>query len=348
MSALALAAPHGILLVNLGSPDAPDTASVRRYLREFLGDPRVIDIHPAARWLLLNLVILPTRPRKSAEAYRKIWTSEGSPLVVHGKELRDRLRERLGTRWRVELAMRYGNPSVQEALSSLVAQGVGRITVLPLFPHEAASSSGSATEHVYRIAGSLWNVPSLDIVPPFFDEPGYLDAVAERGRPVVANAKPDHVLFSFHGVPERHVLKSDPSGAHCLKSGSCCETMSAANAHCYRAQCFDTARQVAQRLALPRERWTVTFQSRLGRTPWVQPFTDIVVRELATRGVKRLVVFSPAFVADNLETLEEIAMRERASFLEAGGEELVLVPSLNAEPMWVETVARMIEKRLPT
>jgi ferrochelatase len=338
-------APTGLLLINLGTPDEPTTGPVRRYLRQFLSDPRVVDINPVGRWLLLNLIILPTRPAKSAHAYRTIWDPKrGSPLLYHSRDLTAAVAQRLGDGWRVELAMRYGNPSIESGLAALRAAGCDRIVALPLFPQYASSSTGSAVEELLRHAGAAWNVPWLEIVPPFWDEPGFLDAFAEVGRAPIAELSADHVLFSFHGLPERQIRKSDDTGAHCLASPSCCDRMVDANRNCYRAQSYATARGIAERLGLAADRYSVSFQSRLGRTPWIKPYTDVVLDELAARGVKRLAVYSPAFVADCLETLEELRIRAREQFLAAGGEELVLIPSLNATPPWADTVAALARR----
>lgn len=337
-------APQGVLLINLGTPDAPETGPVRRYLREFLSDPRVLDIPPAGRAALLYGVILPFRPAKSAEAYRKIWMPEGSPLLVHGRALASRLQDALGPGWAVELGMRYGNPSLGSALEKLRARGVRELTVVPLYPQYASSSTGSSLERVYRLVGEAWNVEALRVLPPFYDRPAFLDAFVDVGRPVLAEARPEHVLFSFHGLPERQVKKSDPSGAHCLERADCCELAVQANRWCYRMQSVFTARAMSQRLGLEPGKWTVTFQSRLGRTPWVKPYTDLVIPELARSGVKRLAVFCPAFVADCLETLEEIGIRAKHDFLANGGESLTLVPSLNAHPSWVRGLTQMLRQ----
>jgi ferrochelatase len=331
----------GLLLVNLGSPDEPTTPAVRRYLRQFLSDPRVIDINAVGRKALLELVILPTRPSKSAEAYRKIWTERGSPLISHSRDLTEKVAARLGDGWKVALGMRYGSPSIESALTSLREAGAEPITVFPLYPQYAASSTGSSLEEVYRVARSLWNVPAIRTVPEFYDDDGFLDAFAFVGRPVLDNFSQDHVLFSFHGLPERQIRKSDERGGHCLASASCCDAIGHANRHCYRAQSYATARALASRLGLAEGAWSVSFQSRLGRTPWIRPYTDVVLPELAAAGKKRLAVFCPAFVADCLETLEEIGIRAREQWKGAGGEELVLVPSLNSADPWVETVARL-------
>lgn len=334
----------GVLLVNVGTPDAPRPREVRRYLRQFLSDPRVIDMSPVGRWLLVNLVILPLRPRKSAAAYASIWREDGSPLLVHSEAFRDRLQEALGERYVVALGMGYGNPSVASALAHIKDQGIDRVVVFPQFPHYASATTGSALEAVYQAAGKLWNVPSLAVVPPFFDDSGLIEAHAAVGRPQIEDFAPDHVLFSFHGLPERQILKSDETGRHCLQSDDCCATVGPVNRHCYRAQCFATARLLGDALELPSDRWSVTFQSRLGRTPWLRPYTDETVREHAKKGTKRLLVFTPAFTADCLETLEEIGIAARETFREGGGEELRLVPCLNDDPTWVEAAARLVRE----
>jgi protoporphyrin/coproporphyrin ferrochelatase len=335
--------PTGLLLINLGTPDAPTTPAVRRYLREFLSDPRVIDINPVGRALLLNLVILPTRPAKSAEAYRKVWDhGRGSPLLAHSKDLAAGVQAKLGDAWRVELAMRYGNPSIPAGLEALRAAHVDRIVVLPLYPQYAASSTATSVARVMELQAARWDVMPIDVVPAFYADPGFLAAFTAVAKPALAEARADHVLFSFHGLPERQIQKSDPTGAHCLKSATCCDAITTANANCYRAQCYATARELASRLGIAD--YTVCFQSRLGRTPWITPHTDVLLDELAKAGTKRLAVLCPAFVADCLETLEEIGMRAREQFRAAGGEELTLVPSLNATPAWIDAVCALAER----
>lgn len=333
---------RGVLLVNLGSPDAPTPRAVRRYLREFLGDPRVLDMPALGRWLLLNLVILPTRPRRSAEAYEKVWTPEGSPLLVYGRALRDALRKELGDDWCVELAMRYGVPSIDAALERLAAADVDRIVVVPLFPQYASASTGSALDAVYAAAAERNNVPPLAVVPSFYAEPGFVRALTAVARELPEERRPDHLLISFHGLPERQVKASDTTGKHCLASETCCDAIGPANRFCYRAQCHATARALAESLGLRREHWTLSFQSRLGRTPWIKPYTDEVLPELFERGIRRLAVACPSFVADCLETIEEIGIRAREQWLELGGEDLVLVPCVNDHPLWVEALATWV------
>ena len=341
----------GILLVNLGTPDSPQTNDVRRYLAEFLNDPRVIDINPVGRWLLLNLIILRFRPAKSAEAYQKVWTEQGSPLLVHGEALTEAIAQRFSDApdLSVRLAMRYGNPSLRGGIEALTKEGCDRIVVLPLYPQYASSSTGSTVEAVYRIAAEQENTPFITMAPSFYDHPAYIEALAEVGRPVMDAEQPDHVLMSFHGLPERHLRKGDPSGSHCLASDRCCDAIGDVNRNCYRAQCMATARALAGRLDIAPEDYTVCFQSRLSKN-WVQPYTDETIARLRDEGrVKKLVVFSPAFVADCLETIEEIGMGLKADFEGPGeGRSLTLVPSLNTEPAWVDAVEQLLREALHT
>jgi ferrochelatase len=335
--------PHGLLLINLGTPDEPTTPAVRRYLREFLGGPRVLDINAVSRALLLQLVILPTRPAKSAEAYKSIWDPQrGSPLLYHSQDLAAAVAKQLGDAWHVELAMRYGNPSIADGLAKLQAAKVDRVVVLPLFPQYATSSTGTAVARVMELASEQWTMPALDFVPAFYDDPGFLGAFEAVAKPALAAAKPDHVLFSFHGLPVRQIKKTDTTGTHCFGSPTCCDTL--ANPNCYRAQSFATARALAKRLDLAPEQYTICFQSRLGRTPWIEPFTDVVLDELAKAGKKRLAVMCPAFVADCLETLEEIGIRANDQFKAGGGESVTLIPSLNATPAWVDAVCAIADR----
>jgi ferrochelatase len=336
------ARPTGVLLLNLGTPDSPSVPDVRRYLREFLADPRVIDINPIGRWLLLNLFILPFRPAKSAKAYQSIWGERGSPLLFHSRDLAAQVAQALGPSYIVELAMRYGAPSIPSALAKLQAADVGKIVALPLFPQYSAAATGSALERVYEVVGQTWNVPAVDTMGPFYDDPGFIAAFAEVAQRHLTPFRPDYVLFSYHGLPERHMRKSDPTGAHCLHSASCCDTIVPANRNCYRAHCFATTRALVAKLGLGPEGHSVSFQSRLGRTPWIHPYTDLVLPELARAGKKRLAVMSPAFVADCLETVEEIGIRAKEQWRSLGGEDLLLVPSLNAEVSWVAAVAHLV------
>jgi len=338
----------GLLLLNLGTPDSPETPDVRRYLDEFLSDPRVLDIAPLVRKILLKAVILPRRPKESGAAYRKVWTERGSPLLWHTDDLTAKVRNALGPGVKVEYAMRYQNPSISSVLDRFRSAGVDRIAVFPLFPQYSSAANGSAIEKVMVEAGAQWNIPSMHFVEEFYAHPAFIRAFTEVARPVLDDFRPDHVLLSYHGLPERHVEKSDDlAGAHCLKKPSCCDTICYANRFCYRAQCFATTRALATSLALPDDTYTVSFQSRLGRDPWIKPYTDEVVEALAKSGTKRLAVMCPAFVADCLETIEEIGMEARESFIEAGGEDLILVPSLNSSDVWADAVVEIAREHVP-
>jgi ferrochelatase len=327
---------RGVLLINLGTPDGPDTASVRRYLRQFLMDGRVLDIPTPARWMLVNLVIAPFRSPKSAKAYRAVWRNDGSPLLSYSKALSQALAEKLGQR--VVLAMRYGNPSIAAAITELGE--VDRIVAVPLYPQYASSSTGTALGALFAELGARTFVPPVSILPPFFEDPGFLDAQAALAREAVAGA--DHVLFSYHSLPERHIRAATPG---CQLTDACCLPASGrVPPSCYRAQCLATTRGLVARLGLAPGGWSESFQSRLGREAWLKPATDAVVPELARRGVKRLTVLCPSFVADCLETLEEIGIRAKEEFLAAGGEELRLVPCVNADPAWVSALARRVDE----
>lgn len=332
----------GVLLVQLGTPDSTDVSDVRRYLREFLSDPRVLDIPAAARALLLNAVILPFRPRRSAEQYEQIWTDEGSPLTIHTEALASRLQEVLGDDYLVAFGMRYQNPTLESAVTQLIAAGSHQVVVVPLFPQYSSAATGSALEEALQVLGRRWNVPSVKTVSDFFDDSGFVESVAEVARPLIASFDPDHVLFSYHGLPEKHVKKSDPSGEWCLKRSDCCEEMLEVNRFCYRAQCFATTRAVAAELALSTNDCSTAFQSRLAGQKWIEPYTDVEIERLYAQGVRRLAVLTPSFTADCLETLEEIGIRLRRQWNDIGGEELLLVPCVNAEPRWVRAVADLV------
>ena len=333
----------GLLLVNLGTPDAPNPRAVRRYLREFLSDPRVLDLPPWRRFLLLELLILPRRARASAAAYRTIWTPAGSPLLVHGRALAAKLQARLGEPAQVELAMRYGAPSIADALDRFESARVRRLVLLPLYPQYSSAATGSTIERVLHLAGARWNTPFVQVVPPFHDHPAYLDARAETVRPFLAGPEPERVFFSFHGLPERQIRRGDASG-RCLAQTECCAELTAANRACYRAQCHATARALGQRLGLAPERQIVCFQSRLGRSPWIRPYTDEVLAGEARRGARHALVV-PSFVADCLETLEELGGRAVESWRVHGGETLRVVPALNADDRFVEALATIVAER---
>lgn len=327
-----------LLLVNLGTPQAPETGPVRTYLREFLSDPRVIDLSPLGRWALVNLVVLPFRPAKSAAAYREIWTERGSPLLFHSQDLADQVRALLGQGWHVELAMRYGTPDIVSGLQRIQAAGHDHAWVLPLYPHYASSSTGSTLEKVYAEAARLPVPLRLHAMGDFYEDPGFIAAQADLARDAVGRA--DHVLFSYHGIPERQVTYTD-FGQSCLSPG-CCDAIGPDNRACYRAQCYATTRALCAALDLPQDRISVSFQSRLGRTPWIQPYTDHVLPKLAEQGVRTLAVLTPSFVADCLETVEEIGIRAVQDFQAAGGTELIRVPCVNSSPRWAQAVVDMV------
>jgi ferrochelatase len=286
--------------------------------------------------------ILPKRPVESAHAYSTIWTEEGSPLVVTSRHVQALLQERLTVP--VELAMRYQNPSIVHAVTALAAQGVKETLLIPLFPHYAMSSYETAVVRVREVVDRVAPGMRLDVQPPYYDQPDYVAALVDSASDALA-APHDHVLFSFHGIPERHLKKSDPTGRHCLASPDCCERPSAAHGTCYRAQCFATVRAFVEQAGIPAGRYSVAFQSRLGKDPWMRPYTDEELTRLASSGVRSLVVLCPAFVADCLETLEEIGMRGRDSFLGAGGTSMTMVPCLNEHPRWLQALERMVGRK---
>lgn len=337
----------GVLLVNIGTPDAPQTKEVRRFLKHFLSDPRVLDISPIVRAFVLNLIILPFRSAKSASAYRIIWTDKGSPLIVFGEEfsraVQRELDENFPDRYVVKLAMRYGSHSIKQSMNEFQSAGIGTIRVFPLYPQYASATVGSTMEEVFRVASKFWNVPNITTIPVFYDHPKFIKAFADVARANIDIEEFDHFLFSFHGLPERHIIKSDLShGNYCLAEKDCCTKIWETNTFCYRAHCYATAKLISQELGLSKSRYTISFQSRLGRDPWIKPYTDVLLKTLPKRGVKRLAIFSPAFVADCLETLEELAIRGAKDFTAAGGKKCVLVPSLNSHPTWIETAVELI------
>jgi len=332
---------QGVLLVNLGSPDSPSVSDVRRYLRQFLMDGKVLDAIYPVRFFVVHALILPKRPRESAEAYQKVWLPEGSPLVVISRQQQEELGRRL--KIPVELAMRYQNPSIESAISKLVTQGVEELVVVPLFPHFAMSSYESAAERVKTVLAKRAPQITARYVPPFYDDPDFIDALAASAADHLA-ADYDHLLFSFHGLPERHLRKADPTGSHCLASEDCCEGCHVAHDTCYRAQCYKTVAAFIAKTGIPADKYSVAFQSRLGRDPWLKPYTDHVIAELPAKGIKKLLVMCPAFVADCLETIEEIGMRAQDDFVNAGGETLTLIPCLNDHPRWHDALETMTRR----
>ena len=329
----------GILIVNLGTPDSPSVRDVRKYLREFLSDPRVIDTGAFARWMLVNFIIAPIRSSRSAKLYKKIWTGNGSPLLYYSEKQKKLLQEKLGDGFHVELAMRYQSPSIQLALHRLSGLKLRKIIVLPLFPQYASASTGSVHEKIMSIISTWQVIPEISFINSYPNDKGFINAFTEVGKKYNPENY-DHVLFSFHGLPERQIKKADKNN-HCL-TGNCCEVFENKNGFCYRAQCFETARLLAKNLHIPFEKYTVCFQSRLGKTPWIKPYSDQVVEELAKKGMKKVLVFAPAFVSDCLETIYEIGVEYDELFKKNGGDKIQLVESLNDHPAWIDAMERLV------
>ena len=333
---------HALLLVNLGSPASTAVADVRSYLNQFLMDPYVIDVPWPVRRLLVSL-ILRKRPEQSAHAYASIWWEEGSPLVVLTRRLQVVMAEQW-THGPVEIAMRYGEPSLDTALTRLAGQGIAKVTLAPLYPHFAQSTVTTVIEQARQVVRERKLPIQFSVLQPFYDHPEYIDALVASAKPWLDQPH-DHLLMSFHGLPERHLTKIDPTGKRCLRDADCCKNAPPqVLATCYRAQCLRTASAFAERMGLAEGSWSVSFQSRLGRAKWIEPYTEARLDELAAQGVKKLMVMCPAFVADCIETLEEIGDRGREQFCAAGGEELVLVPCLNDHPQWAQALNTLCER----
>jgi ferrochelatase len=332
----------GVMLVNLGSPDSPEVVDVRKYLREFLMDGRVIDVPYLLRKFLIEAFVLPKRPANSAKAYQRIWWKEGSPLVV----LSQRVKNAVDTEVELPLAlaMRYGTPSIQQEMKALMHNHpeIEELLLLPLYPHYAMSSYETVVAKVKEVAKKQYPQLRVKVQPPFYNAPNYLDALAHSIAPYLEEDY-DHILFSYHGIPERHLRKSDPTNSHCLQSADCCEKSSVAHQTCYRHQCFQTTAALLKRLPIPANKWSNSFQSRLGRDPWLTPYTDFEVERFAETGIKKLLVICPSFVSDCLETLEEIGMEASDQFKAYGGESLTLIPCLNEQPMWIATLVDWIK-----
>lgn len=329
----------GILLINLGTPDHPDISSVRKYLKDFLSDKRVIDLPIVLRYLLLYCLILPFRTKTSTAAYQKIWTDQGSPLLINSLALQNALAQKLGPHYQVELGMRYGNPSISSALKKL--HHCQNIHILPLFPQYSSAATGSAIEATLKIFSKQWNIPNISLTHSFYNHPKFIASYAQLIQHSLNTEKPDIILFSYHGLPERHIKKSECTAACDLQHP--CPGITEKNYYCYRAQCYETSRLIAQKLQLSENQYCVTFQSRLGKTPWIKPYTDQVLIALSQKNIKNILIACPSFVADCLETLEEIGIRAQAQWESLRGEKLTLVPCLNANDEWVEAVVEMIE-----
>ncbi len=332
----------GVVLLNLGTPDDLKIGSIRRYLREFLLDPRVIDLNPFARYLLVYMAILPFRPQKTLKAYKEIWQAKGSPLRIHMEELTQALSHSLGEAYQVVMGMRYGNPSIELAFNSV--RSCEHILIFPLFPQYSSAATGSAIEEFMRVASKNWNISNLNILNSFYAEEGFINASANMIKPHLKNSD-SFLLLSYHGLPERHLSKSLCT-APCDKATPC-PKMNTKNTFCYRAQCYETSRLIAKQLQLKPESFMSTFQSRLGRTPWIKPYTDEELTKLRAKNILNLVVVCPSFVSDCLETLEEIGIQAKNQWLKLGGKSFTLVPCLNDNEDWVNALKEMVKNNTP-
>lgn len=336
---LRLSMNRAIVLMNLGSPDSTDVKDIKKYLNEFLMDEKVIDSPYLLRLLLVKGIIVPFRSPKSAEAYKSIWMKEGSPLIVFSKQLEEAVKKNIEEP--VAMTMRYGTPSPKQTFDELLKEHpeLEEILLIPMYPHYAMSSYETAVDYAKAIHKKYKYKFKLDFIKPYYNDEDYIQALTESIKPFL-NEEYDKILFSYHGVPERHIYKGDITGNHCLKVADCCEVDSPAHAFCYRHQCWTTTKLVTQQLNIPKEKWDFSFQSRLGRAEWLKPYTAMRLAELPKEGVKKLLVVCPAFVSDCLETLEEIAEQGKHSFLNAGGESFTMIPCLNVHPIWVQTLVK--------
>lgn len=332
----------GILLVNLGSPESPTPKDVKPYLDEFLMDEYVIDAPYLLRVLLVRGIILNIRPKKSAKAYSKIWWDEGSPLIIISKRLQEKVKAKVNVP--VALAMRYGKPSLLTGLQELYNQGVKDVLVVPLYPQYAMASTKTIVEKVKDLQKAHFQDLNLHHFPAFFNKHDYINVLSKSIAENLNGFDYDYLLFSYHGIPERHIRKSDITKSHCKIDKSCCQTPSPAHEFCYRHQCYETTKNVAKKLNLPEDKFSVSFQSRLGGDPWLQPFTDKVLEDLAKKGIKNLAIVTPAFVSDCLETLEEIAMEGAEDFKESGGEHFKAIPCLNDRDDWAEVLSNWMNE----
>lgn len=330
----------GVLLLNLGTPDSPKVPDVRKYLREFLMDEKVIDIPFIPRWLLVNLIIAPFRGPKSAKEYEKVWTPKGSPLLFHTVDLTEKVAKLLGDQYFVRFAMRYQTPSTASVLEEFRKEGIEEIKVIPLYPQYAEATTGSTIDEVNRIVSKWDKKPKLDYVKQFYDNPKLIDVIASKAKVWMEKTEYDHYLFSFHGLPERQIKKSSVNN-YCQLSEKCCSKICTANKYCYRSNCYATTRAIAQKLELSEDQYSICFQSRLGKEEWIKPYAEDTLKRLAKEGKKKVLAFSPAFVADCLETTVEVGQEYKEEFLEEGGEQWDLVESLNSDDLWAECVVEL-------
>lgn len=332
----------GILLVNLGSPDTPQPKDVKKYLGEFLMDERVIDLPKWARTLLVKGIILNTRPKASAKAYQKIWWEEGSPLIVISERLQEKIQKQVEQP--VALAMRYGSMSIKKGLQELVDKGVEEVLLFPLYPQFAMATTETITVLAEELRKEFFPQLKMESVPAFYNKPDYIEVLSNSIKAHLKGKKYEHLLFSYHGVPERHIRKSDVTRSHCRIDGSCCRTQSAAHEFCYRHQCYEVTRLVGEKLGLEPGTFSTSFQSRLGFDPWLQPYTDRTIERLGKEGIKNMAIVTPAFVSDCLETLEEIAMEGEEIFHEVGGENFTTIPCLNDDEAFVNLLSNWINE----
>ncbi|MEX2230943.1 MAG: ferrochelatase [Cyclobacteriaceae bacterium] len=328
----------GVLLINLGTPDSPSVGDVRSYLSQFLNDPRVINIPWLWRKILVNLIIVPFRAPKSARIYKKLWTANGSPLLYYSKEVQKLLQVALGGAYDVHLAMRYKNPSIPDVLEQMRKKNFDRIIVLPLFPQYASASTGSALDEVMRVIGNWWVIPEIKFISQYYDHATFIQAIVERSKSFNLNDF-DHILFSYHGLPERQVDKVYNEGV--CADYNCENAITPDNKFCYKATCYATTRLIAEKLGIQKQKYTVCFQSRLNKK-WLKPFSDEVVEACARNGMKRILVFSPAFTADCLETIIEIGEEYQEIFMAHGGQKVQLVESLNDHPLWIQCLKELV------
>lgn len=331
----------GVLLVNLGSPDSPTPKDVKPYLDEFLMDERVIDVPLWLRNIIVRGIILRTRPKKSAEAYQKIWWEEGSPLIVISERFTQKVKQQ--TQIPVALGMRYGSMTIKKAMEELHAKGVDEVLLVPLYPHYAMSSFETVVVKAMQVKDEFFPDMAITTLPAFYKNADYIEVLSKSIAEGLKDFEYDHILFSYHGIPERHIKKSDPTKFHCKIDGNCCKTNSVAHHSCYRHQCYEMTERVKQNLGLSNDKVSLSFQSRLPNDPWLKPYTDYEFERFPKEGIKRLAVITPAFVADCLETLEEIAMEGKHQFQEAGGEDYKHIPCLNDNQDWVDVMVKWIK-----
>lgn len=334
----------GVVLINLGTPDSPSVPDVRKYLRQFLMDGRVIDIPTWQRWLLVNLIIAPFRAPQSAKGYHELWTKDGSPLKVYSERVVDLLQQVLGKEYLVVLGMTYQSPSIKSALDKLKSKGISQIVAIPLYPQYASASTGSSIQEFMQQIKSWEIIPTVSVISQFCEHPAFIKAFTEIGRAYMAKSAYDHIVFSYHGLPERQILKG--SCDNYCRLGDCCAVYHSKNQYCYRAQCFHTTRLLAKSLGLAEDKYTVCFQSRLGSDPWIKPYTDEKIKEFIQKKYKKILVFSPSFVSDCLETTIEIGEEYKKMFIDGGGVQWDLVESLNQHPLWIECLKQMVTERV--